>query len=494
MLRIVGGWLVRLRLDLIVVLIIASIALTRGITEKPLVDWDEATYAEVAHEAVANNSYLNLTWNGDPYLNKPPMLFWMMAASFETFGESEWSARLPSVLMGLGTITLIYLWAGAVAGRLAGIFAGLAPLAFYFFILRGGRECATDAPLVFFSTLALYGLVRGQKNRVWIAIAGASCGLAILSKGLAGLIPVIVGTISLVALPGLGSAGIGGLAIFLGVGFLVAAPWYIYEAVTNTSLFWSTFVQQQTFARVVSHLEDNRRSGNYTLRTFMVETRFWWPVLIALAGIIYVEIRGGIRGAVNRIPPSVMLWVLWAATALGAACAVQTKLGWYILPSLIPVALLAGSILGYALNAKGRYRGVPAFVGTLSMLLILLSVPNRWRNISNVVRTERVRSMPSYFMAMRARELASRNGGGELYFAGIPLPTMVYYSGLRSHFASATEPEFQLTDANGGRLSIDPGELVLVTPDGADIPVTTISDEWVAHGPKSKTPPPRQPE
>jgi len=37
-----------------------------GIKEPPLVNWDEATYAEIAHETVAAGSYLNLTWNGAP--------------------------------------------------------------------------------------------------------------------------------------------------------------------------------------------------------------------------------------------------------------------------------------------------------------------------------------------------------------------------------------------------------------------------------------------
>ena len=91
------------------------LALGSGITTAPLVDWDEATYAEVAHEAVANHSYLDFTWNGQAYAKKPPLLFWAMVASFKVLGESEFAARLPSVAAGLATLLLIYLTAAGAA-------------------------------------------------------------------------------------------------------------------------------------------------------------------------------------------------------------------------------------------------------------------------------------------------------------------------------------------------------------------------------------------
>ena len=100
------------------VLVLGFATLSEGLRSTPLIDWDEATYAEVAHEAITNHNYADFTWNGRPYLKKPPLLFWMMAASFKAFGESELAARLPSVLAGLGTLTLIYFSAADTAGRL----------------------------------------------------------------------------------------------------------------------------------------------------------------------------------------------------------------------------------------------------------------------------------------------------------------------------------------------------------------------------------------
>ena len=118
------------RLEIALIVAIGFLALSAHISDAPLIDWDEATYAEVAHEAVQNHDYLNLTWNGDPYLKKPPMLFWMIALSFNTFREGEIAARVPSMLLGTLTMVLLYLAASAVAGRGAGILAAMVPLGF----------------------------------------------------------------------------------------------------------------------------------------------------------------------------------------------------------------------------------------------------------------------------------------------------------------------------------------------------------------------------
>jgi 4-amino-4-deoxy-L-arabinose transferase-like glycosyltransferase len=472
----------------VALVVLGFVALAPGITQPPLLDWDEATYADVVREAVNSGSYLDFTWNGNPYLKKPPLLFWMMAGSFKSFGENEFAARLPSMLLGLGTLILIYLSAGYVAGRLAGILAGLIPLGFYFFVARGGRECSTDAPLVFFSTLALYALLRARGNRRWLPVAGAACGLAIMSKGIAGLIPLIVVTISILAIPGFTSIGANGLVLFLGAAAAVAAPWYIYQVVFNWSLFWSTFVKEETLVRVASHLEDERKSASYSLQAFCSEIRILWPVLIPLAALAFTHLRQGVRATLQHIPPAIAVWTMWMLLALGAACVVQTKLGWYILPALIPVAMLAGSILGRAFTETGAARVTFASLTGVALLTLAFEVPGRMHIIADALQEQHERSRPSYFIALRARQLAGQLGGGELYFAGVELPTLVYYSGMRCHFVAwsrsgSLDPGFELTDAKGATVSLNKYDLMLVTPDGQIVPVTNLGKEWEISGP-----------
>ena len=340
-------------LALLLLLMIGLVVLAKGIGESPLIDWDEATYAEVAHEAVVNHSYVDFTFNGQSYLRKPPLLFWTIAASFKAFGESEFSARLPSVVMGVGTLLLMYAMAAAELGLVAGLMAGLVPLGFYFFVARGGRECATDAPLIFFSTLAIFALGRARSHRGWVPVVGLACGFALLSKGAAGLIPLSVAAIAVLAVPAFSKLGTLGLTTIVAASAAVAAPWFVYELIHNGPVFWTIYIKHETLTRIAKHLEDKPAAAGFTARTFIGEIRFLWPLLLPLAGLACVAMRHWGRGMLGRIPASVRVWLLWLVVAFTAACAVQTKLGWYVLPALIPVALLGAATLAGALRQAG---------------------------------------------------------------------------------------------------------------------------------------------
>ncbi|MBV8360435.1 MAG: glycosyltransferase family 39 protein, partial [Deltaproteobacteria bacterium] len=278
-------------LAIIFLLILGVAVLAKGIDEAPLIDWDEATYAEVAHEAVVNHSYLDFTFNGQSYVKKPPLLFWMISASFKTFGESEFSARLPSVVTGVGTSLLLYAMAAADFGCLAGLIAGMVPFCFYFFVARGGRECATDAPLIFFSTFAVFALGRARSHRGWIPAAGVACGLAMLSKGAAGLIPLSVAVIALLAIPAFSELGVIGLITIIAASAIVAAPWFIYQLIHNGPVFWTTYIKHETLMRVAKHLEDKPAEAGFTAHTFINEVRYLWPLLLPLAGIACAAVQ-----------------------------------------------------------------------------------------------------------------------------------------------------------------------------------------------------------
>jgi 4-amino-4-deoxy-L-arabinose transferase-like glycosyltransferase len=491
--RAVLPWILRFRLELILIVALGGLALATGMTAAPLVDWDEATYAEVAHEAIANHSYLDFTWNGQAYVKKPPLLFWALIGSFKALGESEFAARLPSVAAGLATLLLIYLTAAGVAGRLAGTLAALAPLQFYFFIARGGRDCATDAPLLFFLTLALYALLHAREDRRFCALAGVASGLAILSKGLAGIIPLIIAPLAVFVLPGFEAVGIAGLAIIFGCALAVAAPWYLYEALHNP-LFWTSFVHHETIARVAGHLEDETHPGWYTLHGFWKEVHFLWPLVLPLAAFAVVVIRRRtLRGTfvagacwLGSIGPAMGLWMVWLVVALSAAGAVQTKLPWYILPAFVPTALLAGTLAARALEYRGPMRGAVAGLGALALALMLVHAPVRWHAIALTYHRERLRSRPSYAMGLKARRTAALLDGGRLYFAGVELPTLVYYSEMHVEFVKAPGGLEPITDpAAGEPPPLDPNDLALIDAQGDLMPIANLSSEWDISGPNA---------
>lgn len=441
--------------------------------QPPLVDWDEATYAEVAHEAIASESYVHFTWNGETYLKKPPLLLWMVIGSFRVFGESAWAARLPSVAAGVGTLLLLYFSAAALVGRLAGMLAGLLPLGFYLFVLRGGRECATDGPLVFFNTLAVFALIRAPTNRGWLSVTGMAIGLAVLSKGLAGLVPLGVAMFAIALVPGLRTLGIKGWLRIAGMACVVIAPWLIYELITNGRLFWQIYVKEETLLRVASHVEAHREVAAATLPTFFREVQFLWVVLLPLAGLGAAACHRNWRVDSLRIPGAVLVWMIWLALELAVACAVKTKLGWYVLPALPPVALLCGSLLGAALvTESGRYY-VPE-LAALAVALLLIEMPAHWQIMNQALRAERDRSRPAYALGVRAHALGEAHGDRELVFVGAELPTLAYYSGLRSRFVTFPWADFP---------DIAYNQVVLREPDGALATVGNLASEWNVNGP-----------
>ena len=496
--------ILRFRVELILIVVLGGLALGSGMTAAPLVDWDEATYAEVAHEAIANHKYLDFTWNGQGYVKKPPLLFWALIGSFKVLGESEFAARLPSVVAGLATLLLIYLTGAGAAGRLAGTLAALAPLQFYFFIARGGRDCATDAPLLFFLTLALYAILRAREDRRFCALAGVASGLAILSKGLAGTIPLIIAPLAAFVLPGFEAIGIVGLTVIFGCAVAVAAPWYLYEASYNP-LFWSSFVHHETLARVAQHLEDETHPGWYTLRGFFEEIYFLWPLILPAGAFAIVMRHRRVQGTLatgasrwrwtnpatnawsaTKLWPAASLWIVWLIVALGAACAVQTKLPWYILPTSVPTALLAGTLAARALEYRGPMRAALTGLGALALALILVRAPIRWRVIALTHHRERLRSTPSYTMGLEARTTAALRDGGQLYFAGVELPTLVYYSEMHVGFIKPEGGVESVTDPGASEPPrLDPDDLALVDPQGDLVPISNFKREWDINGPKA---------
>jgi 4-amino-4-deoxy-L-arabinose transferase-like glycosyltransferase len=90
------------------VLILSFITYILGIFCVPLMDVDAAQYASISREMLANKSFLQVYDLGTDYLDKPPMLFWLSAASMYIFGIADWAYRLPSFLFAVLAILSTY--------------------------------------------------------------------------------------------------------------------------------------------------------------------------------------------------------------------------------------------------------------------------------------------------------------------------------------------------------------------------------------------------
>ena len=145
---------------------------------------DEPRYARVGEEMNLRGSYITPTLNFRPWLEKPPLLFWLEAVSFRLFGVHEWSARLPAATLALLSLFIVALLAEELAGRRVALFTGLILCTSGLFFVFA-RAASTDTLLVALLTTAMVCGFQATRNptNLWAASAGLALGLAVLAKG-----------------------------------------------------------------------------------------------------------------------------------------------------------------------------------------------------------------------------------------------------------------------------------------------------------------------
>ncbi len=116
----------RARLTHLAVLLAVSLLFLFVKFDMPLLDPDEGLYASIAQEMLSRGDWVIPHMNGLPYLEKPPLYFWLTALTFRVFGASEWAVRLWSALATLGTVLLTWRIGRRLYGARAGLLAGIA--------------------------------------------------------------------------------------------------------------------------------------------------------------------------------------------------------------------------------------------------------------------------------------------------------------------------------------------------------------------------------
>src|SRR5436309_1244284 len=117
--------LVREEWLLLALLLCATVMLLWNLGAHPLKNWDESIYAEVAKEMVRTGDWLTPHWNSRPWFEKPPLYLWLAATSFKLFGITEFAARLPSALSGVGLVAIVYLLGQRMYSTTVGVLAAV---------------------------------------------------------------------------------------------------------------------------------------------------------------------------------------------------------------------------------------------------------------------------------------------------------------------------------------------------------------------------------
>jgi 4-amino-4-deoxy-L-arabinose transferase-like glycosyltransferase len=191
---------------------------------------DTAVYATVGREMVERGDWTRLTVDGEPYRNKPPLVFWCEAAAMSLLGFTEAAARLPSRLFGLATVVLLLALVARTHGRRTAFWAGTALVTWLVF-QRSASLPRLDTALAFWSLASVGAFLRIDRRGPTAPRAaglGACCALAVLSKGPAGLLAP--GAIAIAAVAtGRGRLLLRTAAVAAPVTLLLAAPWYALQ-------------------------------------------------------------------------------------------------------------------------------------------------------------------------------------------------------------------------------------------------------------------------
>jgi len=355
-------------------LLVCCLTMLLGLGRTAIVDSDEAFYAGAGREMVAGGDWITPHYNFEPRLNKPILYYWLAAGTFKAIGVTEFAARFWAALSGIGLAFVAFLvgrrWIGAGAGLVAG-----AIVATSVGVVVLVRQALPDVPLAFFISLTIWAAIEATSTRPvdtggnatsvrvrrwWLVLAAASMGLGLITKG-----PVAVALPAMAVIPLLcwewfsRDAGrvrapfpidMRSVLIAAVVFVVVAAPWYIAVTRVHGLDFLRQFFIGENFERFATGRFNERREPLFYLGV-MAGGLLPWTAF----GVLWLSPLRELFARRRDVSPTAARLVAWTAGPLlflSASIGSQPR---YILPCLVPVAVLLGrSLWQRATAAAGR--------------------------------------------------------------------------------------------------------------------------------------------
>lgn len=252
---------------LLLLLALASYVVFLRLGDPDIVTSSEGQRATAPIEMIHSGDYIIPTINYEPYLLKPPLIYWMVAMSYKITGViNPWTARLPTALSGIVLVIVFYLIATQFFGRELSLVASLMLLVSPYVLVKM-RQCEIDLVLTLALFIAIYCLYKycypGEGKTYYFALlSGLFLGLATLLKGPVAVMFYLVAMASLAVSDKSNLKKLFGCTslLILGVFVLTAFPWYV-AVIQRIGLenAWN-ILQGQAFRRIVRSSEINSGS------------------------------------------------------------------------------------------------------------------------------------------------------------------------------------------------------------------------------------------
>lgn len=389
------------------VLVIVAGYLLFGRLGYPLLEPDEGRYAEVAREMLVRGDWIVPTVNGKPFYDKPPLFYWLVAASYQIFGVTDWAARLVPTLAAFLTVLTVYVLGRRSLGTRGAFLGGLA-LALMPGPVLCGRVVILDSLLTFFVAVTLltaHAAIGPRSVGVgwrWWLLSAVGCGLGVMTKGpIAGvlLLPPLV--LYLILNADRARPTCAQWTAYLAVVLALVVPWFAAIIVRDPHFAYHFFVDQ--------HLV------RFALKAYHVEPMWYYvPVLLAAClpwSLLVIPFGRFLLSRSDEVRavrcPALGFFALWAGWCVLFFSLSSSKLPPYVLPAAPALALLFGAYVDrLALRSSPRL-----VVAALACLWIGASVVGwRMQLLSGLAAWLQVAlgGICLFFLAWRGRQLTLR--------------------------------------------------------------------------------------
>jgi 4-amino-4-deoxy-L-arabinose transferase-like glycosyltransferase len=373
------------RLYLAIIVAVWALIYLTTLAHPPLMDDADTVHAEAAREMAASGDWVTLHINGGVrYLEKAPLMYWLVAASYTLFGVHEWSTRLPLALSMLALLLVVYRLGRRAFGEDGGFYSalvlatGFGPFIYTRFLIP---EMIVALWLALGFDLFLTSLEQadhGEKPSRWICWGlAATMALNVLTKGLIGLV-FPIGTIFLYLLLTRNLRHLLRLRLLSSfiVFLAIAAPWHLLAGFRNPAageakgFFWFYFVNEH-FLRYLN----KRYPADYDTVPLWL---FWGLMLVWLVpwtAFVVQALRQApakLTAMVDDLSPrarGALLFALWPLLIL-LFFSFSTRQEYYVMPGLPGLALLLGGWL--AREASSPAHSAERRSGRISSIVLVV--------------------------------------------------------------------------------------------------------------------------
>ncbi|GAC1432700.1 MAG: hypothetical protein NVS1B11_18670 [Terriglobales bacterium] len=337
-----------------IVLLWAAIYLF-SIFTPPLLDDVDTIHAEAAREMVLRHDWVTMYTDGVRYLEKAPLMYWAVAASYTVFGVNDWSTRLPLMLGVLALLLSTYAVGKRAYGDVGGFYSAIV-LATCVGPYMFTRFEIPDVIVGLWLTLGAYFFLRSldedPPSRFTCWGFAATCALNMLTKSLIGLVFPLA-TVGLYLIITRNLRHLKRLRLFSSflIFLLIAAPWHILAALRNPAqgavrgFLWFYFVNEQ-FLRYVN----KRVPPGYDTVPLLI---FWalllvwlvpWSVFLPQAITEVPKPWAAMGKELTASQRANLFFALWALVIL-VFFSFSTRQEYYTIPALPALSLLVGGYL-----------------------------------------------------------------------------------------------------------------------------------------------------